>query len=96
MRIAEGEVVGLAGLLGSGRTETARMLFGIDPHDSGEVRVNGEPAPLRTTCRGHPPRLRLLLRRSQGRRHSPALSVRENLIFAMQASRGAVARNPTR
>jgi ribose transport system ATP-binding protein len=36
-----GEVVGLAGLLGSGRTETVRALFGADPLDSGSVSVNG-------------------------------------------------------
>ncbi len=34
-----GEIVGVAGLMGSGRTEMARAIFGIDPHDSGEIRV---------------------------------------------------------
>jgi ribose transport system ATP-binding protein len=36
-----GEVVGLAGLLGSGRTETAKAMFGADPVDSGSVSVDG-------------------------------------------------------
>jgi monosaccharide-transporting ATPase len=36
-----GEVVGLAGLLGSGRTETARAMFGADPVDSGSISVDG-------------------------------------------------------
>jgi ribose transport system ATP-binding protein len=37
-----GEIIGLAGLMGSGRTELARCLFGIDKLDSGEIRVRGE------------------------------------------------------
>src|SRR6185295_3825133 len=41
MSIARSEVVGLAGLLGSGRTETARLIFGIDKPQSGEMRVAG-------------------------------------------------------
>jgi ABC-type sugar transport system ATPase subunit len=39
--IGRGEVVGLAGLLGSGRTEFARILFGVDKYDNGRVTVNG-------------------------------------------------------
>ena len=37
-----GEIIGLAGLMGSGRTELARCLFGIDKLDSGEIRIRGE------------------------------------------------------
>ncbi|HMN84441.1 MAG TPA: sugar ABC transporter ATP-binding protein [Bauldia sp.] len=37
-----GEVLGLFGLMGSGRTELARILFGLDPHDSGGIDVDGE------------------------------------------------------
>ena len=39
----EGQVLGLAGLMGSGRTELARALFGIDPIESGELLLGGEP-----------------------------------------------------
>ena len=38
----KGEILGMAGLMGAGRTETARALFGADPIDSGEVYVNGK------------------------------------------------------
>ena len=38
----KGEVLGLFGLMGSGRTELARMIFGVDAYDSGEIRVEGE------------------------------------------------------
>ncbi len=39
--ICKGEVLGLAGLLGSGRTEIARLLFGIDRPQKGTTRLNG-------------------------------------------------------
>ena len=44
-------MVGLAGLLGSGRTETARLLFGADHAGTGEVAIGGSPASLRTQAR---------------------------------------------
>lgn len=40
-----GEVLGIAGLLGSGRTELLRAIFGLDPIDSGEIYVNGALIP---------------------------------------------------
>ncbi|HEX4999904.1 MAG TPA: sugar ABC transporter ATP-binding protein [Terriglobia bacterium] len=43
--VRAGEIVGLAGLVGSGRTEFARALFGADRIISGEARLNGEPLP---------------------------------------------------
>ncbi|PAW86206.1 MAG: D-xylose ABC transporter ATP-binding protein [Pedosphaera sp. Tous-C6FEB] len=46
--IRSGEVVGLAGLVGAGRSEIAQAIFGLDPRVTGEVRVCGKPLPLRS------------------------------------------------
>ena len=40
-----GEIVGLAGLVGAGRSEVARAVFGVDPYESGSVRLHGKPLP---------------------------------------------------
>lgn len=45
--VRAGEVVGLAGLVGAGRSEVAAALFGLDPAATGSVRVDGEPVKLR-------------------------------------------------
>ncbi|MCX8130617.1 MAG: sugar ABC transporter ATP-binding protein [Clostridia bacterium] len=47
LEIKEGEVVGLAGLLGSGRTELAKIIFGSDMHDQGEIEVCGKKVKFR-------------------------------------------------
>ncbi len=47
--IRSGEVVGLAGLVGAGRTEIAQAIFGLDPRVFGEVYVGGKPIALRST-----------------------------------------------
>ncbi len=85
-----GEVAGLGGLLGSGRTETARLLFGIDPCDGGEISIKG--APVRVASPRDAVRLGLAFcsedRKAEG--ILPNLSVRENLIVALQGKRGAL------
>ena len=43
-----GEILGFAGLMGAGRTEVARAIFGADPLDSGEIRVRGKPVTIRS------------------------------------------------
>jgi monosaccharide-transporting ATPase len=88
LTIREGEVVGLAGLLGSGRTETARLLFGADHADNGTLEVGGRTGILKS------PRAaaqRDIAFCSENRRTEgviPELTVRENIILAMQAARG--------
>ncbi len=45
--LRKGEILGLAGLMGAGRTEVARAIFGADPKDKGEILVHGKPASIR-------------------------------------------------
>ncbi len=46
-KLHKGEILGFAGLMGAGRTETARAIFGADPVDSGEILIKGEKAEIR-------------------------------------------------
>jgi simple sugar transport system ATP-binding protein len=96
LKIAPGEIVGLAGLLGSGRTELARLAFGLDRPDSGSMQING------ATVQLHGP--------AQAIRHGFAfcpeerksegivgeLPVRENIMLAVQARRGLLGQLPAR
>lgn len=41
--LRRGEILGFAGLVGAGRTETVRMIFGADPKDAGEILIEGRP-----------------------------------------------------
>ncbi|WP_189213932.1 sugar ABC transporter ATP-binding protein [Actinokineospora fastidiosa] len=83
-----GEVVGLAGLLGSGRTELARLLFGADRADTGRLVVGGTPVRVRGP--------RSLIARgvafsSEDRKADGLvadLTIRDNLVLALQAARG--------
>ena len=84
LEVRAGEIVGLAGLLGSGRTETARAVFGADPPDAGAIRLMGEPVALRE------PRRRDRAAASASAREDrkvegivPDMSVRENLTLAL-------------
>jgi monosaccharide-transporting ATPase len=83
-----GEVVGLAGLLGSGRTEVASLLYGVDTPDVGFIAVENNPvkrfSPLDSIKRG----VMLCPEDRKGEGVVEALSVRENIILALQSSRG--------
>ncbi|MEU1424488.1 sugar ABC transporter ATP-binding protein [Kitasatospora sp. NPDC005751] len=88
LAIGPGEVVGLAGLLGSGRTEAARLLFGADHKDRGTVRINGAETALRgpRDAIAHGIAFCSENRKTEGL--VGELTVRENIVLALQASRG--------
>ncbi len=88
LSIAPGEVVGLAGLLGSGRTEIARLLFGVDKADSGSVEVNGKTLKLRSPRQAIDVGFAFTPENRKVEGIIPHLSVRENIILALQASQG--------
>lgn len=90
----KGQILGLAGLLGSGRTETARLLFGADRADQGQLTIRGTAQTLRS------PRSAIdhgIAFSSENRKEEGLigdLSVRDNLVLAMQASQGWLRRIP--
>ncbi|WP_395399367.1 sugar ABC transporter ATP-binding protein [Pseudoduganella sp. UC29_106] len=88
MEVREGEVLGLAGLLGSGRTELARLLFGADKADGGSIRIGNHEGVFLTPREAIGAGIGFC---SEDRKLEGAilsLSVRENLILAMQARAG--------
>ena len=86
--IRPGEVLGIAGLLGAGRTELARLLFGLDSPDAGVLRIDGEVMrftnPVDAIARG----LAMCPEERKTEGIFADLSVRENIAIALQAMRG--------
>jgi simple sugar transport system ATP-binding protein len=86
--VRKGEVLGLAGLLGSGRTECARLLFGIDKSDHGTVTINGKeysyiyPQKAIKEGLGFCPEDRKI----EG--IVGQLTIRENIVLALQSNKG--------
>lgn len=83
-----GEVLGLGGLLGSGRTETARMLFGIDPSDTGTLSIDGTSVRVSTPHKAIQNGLAFCPEDRKTEGIVADLSIRENIILALQAKRG--------
>jgi ribose transport system ATP-binding protein len=77
-----GEIVGMAGLLGSGRTETARAIFGADPVDEGRVTLEGRALDVNSPNDAIDAGLAFLTEDRKAEGIIPELSVRENLTLA--------------
>ncbi len=86
--VFDGEVVGIAGLLGSGRTELARLLYGADKADSGVIEVHGKAARMTTPLHAidHGIAFSSEDRRAEG--IVAELTVAENIVLGIQARRG--------
>jgi len=94
--IHPGEVLGLAGLLGAGRTEIARLLFGADKADEGLIRIKGSEHRIRSPRAAIDQRIAFCSEDRKKEGLIGDLSVRDNLVLAMQASKGWARRIPRR
>jgi simple sugar transport system ATP-binding protein len=88
LQLHEGEVLGLAGLLGSGRTELASLLFGIQRPDCGTVSIQGKPVRLKHPRQALKHRLGFVPEDRKVQGILPHLSIRENMVLSLQAARG--------
>src|SRR6185295_7976880 len=80
--VRRGEIVGIAGLVGSKRTETARAIFGADPIDSGRIFLNGKPVQVRTPAHAIANRVALVPEDRKRQGIFAVLSVRENIVLS--------------
>ena len=88
LRVRAGEIVGLAGLLGAGRTELARLLFGLETPDRGQLRIDGEVVRFASPADAIRHGLALCPEERKTDGIVAELSVRENIALALQARRG--------
>jgi len=89
--IFPGQTIGLAGLLGSGRTEIARLLFGVDTATVGEIEIDGESGSISSPRHAIAKGFAFCPEDRKTSGIIPDLSVRENIILAL-AARGSVFR----
>ena len=81
LEVHAGEAVGLAGLLGSGRTETMRLMFGADPLEHGSLSIGGEAVALKSPQDAIARGLAYLTEDRKAEGIVPELSVRDNLTL---------------
>lgn len=80
--VRKGEIVGISGLMGSGRTEVIESIFGIDPPDSGDIFIHGEKVKIKTPQDAIKLKVALL---TEDRKLSGAflpISIKENMIIS--------------
>ena len=84
----DGEVVGVAGLLGSGRTELARLLFGADTADHGSLEIRSSRRRLRSPRHAIDRKIAFSSEDRKAEGVIGDLTVADNMLLALQASRG--------
>lgn len=88
LSLYDGEVVGIAGLLGSGRTELARLLFGADAADHGSLEIRSNRRKLRSPRHAIDRKIAFSSEDRKAEGVIGDLSVADNMLLALQASRG--------
>ena len=92
--IHKGEVIGLTGLLGSGRSELARCIYGADKAQTGTLKVNGKEVKINAPIDAMRLGMGLLPDDRKAEGIVEDLSVRENIMLAMQSLKGVTAKIP--
>ena len=90
LNIRQGEVVGLTGLLGSGRSELARVIYGADRPQTGTLKVKDKPAHIAQPIDAMKLGMGMLPDDRKAEGIIDDLSIRENIVLAMQAHQGMV------
>ncbi|WP_224364692.1 sugar ABC transporter ATP-binding protein [Hyalangium versicolor] len=88
LKVERGKALGMGGLLGSGRTEIARLLFGIDRAEQGSIEIEGKPVRLSSPLDAIQHGIGFC---PEDRKHEGIvgeLSIRENIMLALQAKKG--------
>lgn len=91
LKVHQGEILGIAGLQGAGRTELARALFGVDPFETGEVFVGGDRVDIRSPRRAIGLGMGFI---TEDRKQEGLLlnqSIRDNVVLARRALRALLA-----
>ena len=88
LQIRKGEVIGFAGLLGSGRTETAELLFGVAKPEKGKIKMHGKELRLNAPLDAMKNKIAFCPEDRKAQGIIGDLSVRENIIIGLQAKKG--------
>ena len=91
LTIRRGEVLGLSGLLGSGRSETARLIFSVDQVEKGQLKMKGKKAALKTPLDAIREGVAFCPENRKTEGIIGDLSIRDNIILALQAKKGMFA-----